>query len=173
MYTQKELIKNAISSLHPVARKYFVYAWLEDINWHSENQKFCEKHISKEEDDQCSALEMLMIALHPRSYSKGFVDSNAEELIKYNNAANKAGEHGLVHFPNGSYVTQDLVRDFKKAQNFQQALSYMTGWGINGDGWTGTSGDDFLKDLDEMFAEFDKADEEKEKHAEAYRRLND
>ena len=173
MYTQKELVRNAIESLHPLARKYFVYAWLEDINWHSENRKFVEKHFTKEENDQCSALEMYMIALYPSSYSRGFVEEHNEELGAYRDAYAKAKEHGIVHFPNGTYATQDLVRDFKKAQNFQQGLSYMTGWGINGDGWTATSGEGFLKDLDNMFAEFDREDEAKEKHAEAYRRMND
>lgn len=173
MYTQKELIKNAISHLHPVARKYFIYAWLEDINWHSENKLFVDRNFTKEENDQCSGLEMLMIALHPRSYSKGFVDSNAEELIKYNNAANKAGERGLIHFPNGTYASQDLVRDFKTAQEFQKALSYMTGWGINGDGWEATSGEAFVMELEAILMGFIKEDIEKEKVAEAYRRMND
>lgn len=173
MYTQKELIKNAIGGLHPVARKYFIYAWLEDINWHSENTKFCERNFTKEENDQCSGLELLMIALHPSSYSKGFVNDHAADLVVYKDAYIKAGEHGLVHFPNGTYATPTLVRDFKTAMEFQKALSYMTGWGINGDGWDATSGEAFVMELEGILMGFIKEDEEKEKVAEAYRRMND
>lgn len=120
-------------------------------------------------------MEMLAVALDPHAYSKGFVDEKANELIEYSKAWNHAGsyEHAMVHMPNGEHISKETFRDFRNAQNFAKALSYMTGWGMDGDSWESTSGDGFLKEIDGIFAGFAKADEEAEKVAESYRRLND
>lgn len=42
--TQKEAIQNIVDTLgFAGAKVLFVSLWLEDINWHSENAKFCEE----------------------------------------------------------------------------------------------------------------------------------
>lgn len=158
--------------MKPIARKYFVYSWLEDINWHKENTMFFEKHVSAEENKKMEGLEMLTMALKPHGYSKSFIRDNAEEIIKYKNAHVKAGERGLVHMPNGAVVTQNEVRDFMQAGEFQRAFSYMTGWGMKSDEWKSTSGEGFVEELSDIFETFEKEDAEAEEVREAYNRMN-
>lgn len=172
MYTQKELIKGAIQHMKPVARKYFVYAWLEDINWHTENRMFCEKHISDEEEKKIDGLEFLTMAIKPHAYSESFIRENIDEISKYREAYENANG-GVVHMPNGAYATNSEVRDFMQAGEFQRAFSYMTGWGMKSGDWTSTSGEEFISDLSEMFTAFDVEDAEADKVREAYMRMND
>lgn len=41
--TQKQAIQNILNTLdYTGAKVMFISLWLEDINWHSENAKFCE-----------------------------------------------------------------------------------------------------------------------------------
>lgn len=41
--TQKQAIQNILDTLgYAGAKVLFISLWLEDINWHSENAKFCE-----------------------------------------------------------------------------------------------------------------------------------
>lgn len=153
--TQKEIIKEAMNGMAPLAKAYLVCNWLEDINWHTECHKVAEKQLSDEDMLTIESLEKMDMAVNSGRYSVEYLKEHAAELNQYRTAYFTA-KNDLILVPGiNRYVSRSLVSDFMRAASFAPALSYIMGWGLKTSDWKATAGDAFVEEVIEIINDND------------------
>jgi hypothetical protein len=166
--TQKEALKNIIETFEDKKLAYaFVFKWLEDINWHSENTLLSEK-LDKYEMQYLDNLEVVYMATHEGEYSHDFVKkliADDLELQKVKAKFEDDNSEGYFNYRGNSFSRVKLY-DYAKT-NYYKAFNYIFGWGMDASDWGSTSGQAFVDEIVEIIEPIFKEKEEKE---EAYRR---
>jgi len=152
--TQKKAVGTFLESLeNPTIKKFFLAEWLEDINWHTECSILL-MSLNKYEEELIEILQEVDYLINPGAYSRAFlkefeptvhIKSIAEEIIAGRSDAVVTTKSGEI------LCSADIFHDFHHAKAFQQALSYLYGWGICHKEWTsGGTGVSFVGELLEL-----------------------
>lgn len=123
---QKEAVQNILNGLESKhTRYYFLYKWLEDINWHSENNLLWES-LSEIEREIITDLEKWEFNKHPQN----------DEL----------STGAIIHLGKWMLSMGSLNYEIKKT-NYYNALNMIYGWGINNDAFEHSQGPRFVAEL--------------------------
>lgn len=150
--TQKEALKNVLSTIeNPIAKKWAVLNWLQDINFHTE-YGMIDEDLKETETDTINDVQELLYVLYPSDYSRPFVlgfYEDHDEWGKYSRrkkARENYQNHSLVFVNDRPYST-DAIFDFHLADTFYRTFNRIFGWGLNTDDWDFVRGEDFVVEL--------------------------
>ena len=147
---QKDALINLVKHLHPDFRYILITHWLEDINWHGENQKLSEQYSFKNKGKMLW-LQQVQYANDPASFNYQFIEEHLKGMSPQLLRELQEVKAGNTIIKDGSPIDKVDLINYQFAMRNYQAFSYIFGWGIDNDGWNSKgTGQEFVDELLEL-----------------------